>query len=958
MHIARALVALSLALALPAAGWAQASGREDGDRATRRMAALSPNLRGDEVVRRPAPAIVLSQNKLRRTQMEEAKQLGKRAKKFIKDGRYAEAESLIKRALATKERWLGAEHFAVAESLNDLAGLYRIQGRYAVAEPLLKRSLAIKESKFGTEHRRVAKTLDTLAQLYRAQGRYAEAEPLVKRALAIWERTRGQDHPTVATSLGSLALLYRAQGRNAEAIPLIERALAIFEEAKGADNPQVAKALNNLAAAYRIQNRAAEAEPLLKRALAIWEKAKGPDHMWVGKTLNNIANLYKAQGRAAEAEPLVERSLGIFERAFGPNHPEVARTLSTLAGLYRDQGRYAEAEPHLERALAINERVLGADHPRLAKTLSSLAKIYKKQRRHAEALDYIRRASNIHRARAARSGGRRSVGGLAEQKNVRGVFVSHANYLAGAIERGPERRAPLLAESFDVGQLAQATSAAAAVAGMAARFAAGDDDLARTVRARQDAVERWRILDTRLVEAVAAAPDERDAAAEARTRSGLTTLEQRIDELGARLTEEFPEYAELASPKPIALAEIQDLLGPSEALMTYLVWDERTFLWVVRRDDAAFHRLDIGRQEIEDAVTVVRDGLDQPGVGSLGDIRRFDVEEALALYRRIFAPAEPMLDGARHVFVVPDAALQSLPLGVLVTEAPKRRVRRFAAYRDVPWLAKRYALTTLPAVSSLRALRRFAKAASAKRPFVGFGDPKFGNAPGKTRGADAAVLFTRGAVADVDSVRNLPRLPDTADEVIALAKALGVDESTVYLQDRATEARVRSMDLSEYRVLAFATHGLVSGELEGVAEPALALTPPEVGTAEDDGLLTASEIATLDLDADWVILSACNTAAADGTPGAEGLSGLAKAFFYAGARALLVSHWSVSSEAAVALTTRMLGELADHPEIGRAEALKRSMLAMMANEEKDHFAHPMFWAPFVVVGEGGVPGGA
>ena len=170
-----------------------------------------------------------------------------------------------------------------------------------------------------------------------------------------------------------------------------------------------------------------------------------------------------------------------------------------------------------------------------------------------------------------------------------------------------------------------------------------------------------------------------------------------------------------------------------------------------------------------------------------------------------------------------------------------------------------------------------------------------------------------------------------------------------------TETRVRSMDLSEYSILAFATHGLVSGELKGLAEPALVLTPPDEGSEADDGLLTASEIATLDLNADWVILSACNTAAADGTPGAEGLSGMAKAFFYAGARALLVSHWSVNSEAAVAITTGMLGEMAGDPEIGRAEGLRRSMLAMMETEGKDHFAHPMFWAPFVVVGEGGTP---
>ena len=143
--------------------------------------------------------------------------------------------------------------------------------------------------------------------------------------------------------------------------------------------------------------------------------------------------------------------------------------------------------------------------------------------------------------------------------------------------------------------------------------------------------------------------------------------------------------------------------------------------------------------------------------------------------------------------------------------------------------------------------------------------------------------------------------------------------------------------------------------LEGgvqVSEPALVLTPPAEGSERDDGLLTASEVAQLKLDADWVILSACNTAAADGTPGAEGLSGLAKAFFYAGSRALLVSHWPVASNAAVAITTRMLAE-ARNPGVGRSEAHRRAMLSLLEDKARPYFAHPLFWAPFVVVGEGG-----
>jgi CHAT domain-containing protein len=187
-----------------------------------------------------------------------------------------------------------------------------------------------------------------------------------------------------------------------------------------------------------------------------------------------------------------------------------------------------------------------------------------------------------------------------------------------------------------------------------------------------------------------------------------------------------------------------------------------------------------------------------------------------------------------------------------------------------------------------------------------------------------------------------------------MAEALGADPaSALALGDAATETAVKSAALADARILAFATHGLVTGELMGLAEPALVFTPPEKASDIDDGLLTASEAAQLDLAADWVVLSACNTAAGDGTPGAEGLSGLARAFLYAGARAILVSHWPVRDDAAAALTTSAFANLKSEPEIGRAEALRRAMLSVMENPDDPTLAHPSAWAPFVVVGEGG-----
>jgi CHAT domain-containing protein len=193
------------------------------------------------------------------------------------------------------------------------------------------------------------------------------------------------------------------------------------------------------------------------------------------------------------------------------------------------------------------------------------------------------------------------------------------------------------------------------------------------------------------------------------------------------------------------------------------------------------------------------------------------------------------------------------------------------------------------------------------------------------------------------------------DELCAVARDLGVSEKDIRLGNRATEAEIKRLseagELARYRIIHFATHGALAGHVGGNSEPGLILTPPGTATERDDGYLSASEIAQLKLDADWVILSACNTAAGS-TEGAEALSGLARAFFYAGARTLLVSHWAVASDATVKLITGAVGRMASDKSIGRAEAMRQSMLAMIDKGEPLE-AHPAYWAPFIVVGEGG-----
>jgi CHAT domain-containing protein len=868
---------------------------------------------------------------------------------YREQGRYAEAEQLSRRSLAIRERALGPEHPDVGGSLNNLAALFHVQGRYAETEPLYRRSLAIIEKELGPDHPNVGTALNNLADLYQAQGRYAEAEPLSRRSLAIRERALGPEHLDVGGSLNNLAALYRAQGRFAEAEPLSRRSLAVVEKALGPDHQHVGTTLSVLALLYQAQGRFAEAEPLFRRTLAIREKALGQSHPDVGRALNNLAALYQAQGRLAEAEPLLRRSFGIQEKSLGPDHQDMATASNNLAVVYQEQGRWGEAEPLYWRAMGILEKAVGPDHPNAGWTLNSLAVLYRAQGKMDESLALARRASTSLARRFSADSGVSRRGALGEQRMRSSGFEFHVSLLAEWAERVPQTRTEATREGFGIAQLARASDTAEQVAKMAARYAAGSDALAQLARARQDALARLEQLDSRIVQAAGQRGNE-TLASQLRAEEAETT--KTIAELDARLEREYPQYRELTNPRPLELAAAQRLLAEDEALVLLLVSADESFLWVLRHGDAGFLKLALKRAELVGMVRRLRAQLDL-GAGDPNRIiaRPFDVATAHELYRKILGPAESLLIGVKQLILVPDGAMQSLPPGVLVTELPAKPIASLADHAQVAWLAKKYAITVLPAAGSLRALRQFAKAPASREPFGGFGDPVLEGSGEGARRANIPALYSRGAVADANEVRKLARLPESADELRAIAAALNAPAASIRLGSAATERAVKEADLTRYRNLAFATHGLMAGDFKGLAEPALVLTPPENGSELDDGLLTAGEISQLKLDADWVILSACNTAAPDGTPGAEGLSGLTKAFFYAGARSLLVSHWAVNSDAAVALTTRMFEESAKGAP--KAEALRRSMLALMARTDEPYFAHPAFWAPFVLVSEGG-----
>src|SRR5262249_27733003 len=536
----------------------------------------------------------------------------------------------------------------------------------------------------------------------------------------------------------------------------------------------------------------------------------------------------------------------------------------------------------------------------------------------------------------------------------------------------------LQSEMFQTAQWAQSSEAAASLAQMAARQAKVDGTLAQLVRERQDLVGEWQARDKTLIAARSEIPDKRNAASETALSARLAAIDARIGEIDATLKDKFPDYATFASPEPIDIAHVQVMLGADEALVLFLdtpEWlhtPEETFIWVVTKTDLHWVRSDLGTPALKREVAALRCGLDDTLWntaesanecitlvkkyrsdanldGQFVQVSPFDLDRAHNLYKALFQPVEDIIKD-KHLLLVPSGALTQLPFQVLMTAKPDPGLRGPEAFRRAAWLVRSHALTVLPSVSSLKALRQLAKDSHASRTLIGFGNPLL-DGPNtrydqwasearsksctKVREQRVAALTVesrsvvplkvRGGLVDVADVRVQVPLPETADELCAVARDLGVSSEEIRLGERATEAEIKRLsaegELSKYRLIHFATHGALAGQIGEGSEPGLLLSPPNTSTETDDGYLSASEIAALKLDADWVILSACNTAAG-GAEGAEAMSGLARAFFYAGARALLVSHWSVYSDATVKLITGAVSRMAANKNVGRAQAMR------------------------------------
>lgn len=780
-------------------------------------------------------------------------------------------------------------------------------------------------------------------------GRHRAAEKSLRSALAICMARYGAHSPDCGDAGIRLALEISNHERFEEADLEFQRAeKAVRESESPLDLPKFLtyRAMDHAnrgdytAAMRLITDANHKRKAFLKTVFEGARRAEPEAKQKLDQTLSDLAHGLYVQasiafqlGKISEAKVTAYLVRKLISKA--KNIPDwwIAFADTLLADIELREGNIEAAEKRLRLALKTKQVALGNTRA-VALSHMALGAVFRRANRNTEALETTRPGLSILRGEI------RQAPGVSVKRLEPFLQASYSMAL-----RDPSRQNELFDEMFAATQLARTSRTAQTVAQMAARFANARPEVAKLVRSLQHQTQLRDELRISLGRATIAATGRGGASEIPTLKKSYARAAKSVSNLEKKLKEIFPSYSNLVNPAPASGKSVAALLKPEEALVYFVSGERGGFVFVVRANGMKVAAFDLGRSELAKTIRQLRQPFEKRGKR----IASYDLELGHRLYQKLLGQVEGALVGVKHMIVVSSNELLSLPFSLLVTEPPADGRDR---YRKAAWLIRKHAITQMASVRTFASFRRTVRASKAPEPFIGFGNPSFA---GKTKGGGMSALSEHcqlGAPVPPGLISSLAALPETADELRRVATALRAKQSSIILGKDVTEARVRNLSLDQYRVVYFATHGLLPGELRCQSQPALALSPPThpVKNRGDDGLLEASEIASLKLDADLVVLSACNTGGGgSGKLGGESLSGLARAFFQAGTRSMLVSHWQVDTVATARLMTRVFEHLSSVNQQHIAEALQRSQLNMLAAEET---AHPFFWAAFTLVGEG------
>lgn len=810
------------------------------------------------------------------------------------------------------------------------------EGRYDEGEKRLADLLSAKYAKRLSSEQRAAVHYNK-AEILFMQGYYPEAEAENLRAEALFEQALGQNNFVLLQARLRRALIYQEVGDSETALEILGNVYIAAQRLLRADHSFILQVAVERARALA---RAGEFEQAIEKATLALPPPGNPLHNALDGQLARSALgliLYEA-GEAERADGALQEAVdGWLSGQFGATHAPPA--LLALADLRLKMGDYSSAEKFAGSARDILLAMSAVSVDRLSESRRILAAVAMQKGQVNLALSLARQNVSILKQRLiAQSSEAGRVADFAPRA-ARAQIGQLMHFIWEQQKQDIELSRSQQSELFLAAQLVQQNETTRASAGLN-RNLTGQGAEAFVKRGK--ILRRLRAYEKLLI-------GEADENNRASLRSGLLKLQAELDSVDALIERQEPALLDLLVPRLATIPELQATLKLGQAFWMQTTFKETSFLFLLTPTEFRLERVAIGSEDLRHRVESVRNTLDLRGRRQLVT---FESETAHGLYRDFFRSFTQEIDTATELILVPDQALQQLSLATLVVgRKDGGLVELTTNYEDLRFLGLEIPLSIFPSADTLLRNVEVNQDRGRFGGFIGFGDPALtGNGTLGTRGLSQAVNRLTG-LANPDVIRNaFEPLEESRVELERMAQALPGWNTQLFFGDQATETKIKTTNFKGIETLVFATHAVVSGDFENLFEPALIMTPPIRPTHGNDGLLKASEISELQLDASLIILSACNTGSASGRSGAPGLSGLVRAFYLAGARSMLVSHWTIASVSSVVLTPKFVELMANDTERSPSAALMIAMRTVATSERGSILSHPSIWAPFSVVG--------
>jgi len=829
----------------------------------------------------------------------------------------AQSEVATRRQAARAENAEGAEALGQVESLMSKGAQENRRGNYAASEAAYRAAIAIQQRVAGLDNPALAVPLARQALQMSNQGRFTEAEPLLARADRLANAPNQLD-PVAAPLTAHLRALNQINRKKPEAaLPLLDTAERGFRKTVPPD-ALVTRASANRPASGAERLAATAADKALVSDPSVSEALYG-----LIETRRYRALALRALGRTLEAQAALDDARNLY---LNRGARIVARYYRTVGSTLAAAGQGDAAVSEFDRSVNAFARGQPGSRP-LAETQLLQASQLVDQGSLGAAVSVCREATSVLLA-------------LKIGASINQVVPCLRALAADAVGDGSGAQATR-AEMFAVAQLAQGNITSRQIAIATARLAesARDPRVGDAIKQRDKASET---LDA-LYRKRAFLADDKDSAKEVeRLDQQIRDAREKREEAGQALQAASPGFSALVQ-ESITLDQARAALHPNEALATIVLGDKEGWTVLLRADRVEIGRVDGGSSKIDPLVKRFRAGM-EPGPDNRPP--PFDAAAAKELYDLVLGPVADGLTGLDALTVAPSGTLLSVPFGALLTGTAVA-----GAPSKSPFLIRKMAISHVPSAASFVNLRKATATVQATRPWFGMGDfrpPSLVQArrtfPDERCGESARLLA------------GLSTLPGARRELEVARQLLGVDSNEQLLGPAFTSSAVRAAPLSNYRMLHFATHAMLPGELRCQEEPAV-LTSTQGDAPDASGaFLTASQIGDMKLDAELVILAACNTGGANVGGAGESLSGLARSFFFAGARALLVTHWEANDRTTTYLTALFLNNLKGDPGAGPAAALALAQRRMLdeAAGEQTALGHPYYWAVSALIGGRGI----